>query len=251
MPSTSLLWQSFRLVSPLWYFSAVSSSFKVSQHKKFSGYWRACLEQYMRRLLLCCHPLLINILLSLQWVHFLAGMPGKIIWKASAGKARLAKAPMKLALFMHIVKPGSMGWMQVETHALYKWPNLGYIMKHHVSTSSFMQPIHFCLGGNQQTNKIVLHVFPMMLLLVLLLKVWLMLGMIWLIWKWKNLSVEAESQQTSIRKNTICLWLYWQITHSGTGLVPSERQCHGDYVQPVEQAHTKDTPCSPVSDGLD
>lgn len=165
------------LAYPLRSLPPASSSFKISQHKKFSGHWRACLEKYIRRVLLCCQPL-INILLSFQWVHLLAGVPGKIIWKASAGKARLAKAPVKLALFMHVGKPGSTGWMQVEAYALYKWPSWGYILKDHISTSSFGQTFHFCLGGNQQTNKIVLQVCPMMLALVLHPYMCLVLGMV-------------------------------------------------------------------------
>lgn len=161
MPSTALLSQSFTLVGLLWSLSTVSS-FKISQHKKFSCHWRACLEKCIRRLLLWCHPFLINILLSFQWLNLLVGVSGKTIWKASAEKARLAKAPMKLALFMHMGKPRTTGWMQVEAHALYNWPNMGCILKHHVSTSSFTQTI-----GNQQTNKILLQVCPTMLLLVL------------------------------------------------------------------------------------
>lgn len=86
MPSTSLFWQPFTLPCPPWSLSAAFSAFKISQHKKFSGHWRACLEKDIRRFLLCCHPFLINILLSFQWVYLLAELPGKIIWKSSAGK---------------------------------------------------------------------------------------------------------------------------------------------------------------------
>lgn len=55
----------------------------------------------------------------------------------------------------------------------------------------------------------------------------------------KTLSAEAEPQQTAIRTKPICLWLDWQITHGGAGLVPSERQGRRDYIQLAEHVDTR------------
>lgn len=226
MPSTTLLWQYSTLTCPLWSLSTVLSSFKISQNKKFSCHWRARLEKCIRRLLLCCHPFLINTLLSFQWVSLLVGVSGKIIWKASAEKARLAKALLKLPLFMHMGKPGSTGLMQVEAHALYNWPNTGNLLERHVSTSAFTQTI-----GNQQTNKIVLQVCPTMLLLVLSTYNVVSVGHSLTYTKMEKYSFSWGRITENCHQDRSNLSLYWQITHGNTGLVLLERESHSDYVQ--------------------
>lgn len=61
----------------------------------------------------------------------------------------------------------------------------------------------------------------------------------------KTLLVEQNYRKTAIRTKAICLWLYWQITHCGTGLAPSETGSQWSCPACRAGRHT-DTPCSPV-----
>lgn len=61
----------------------------------------------------------------------------------------------------------------------------------------------------------------------------------------KTLLVEQNYRKTAIRTKAICLWLYWQITHCGTGLAPSETRSQWSCPACRAGRHT-DTPCSPV-----